>query len=54
MQGLTPRITEGRKLLVSQDIDQHNALEIFAVKKNIVSEIIKVSLNHIFAEFLWK
>ena len=42
MQGLTPLATEVRKLLVSLDIGRHNALEIFAVKRNIVSEISKV------------
>ena len=29
---------------------QHNAMEIFAVKWNVVSRIIKVLLNDIFAE----
>ena len=35
---------------VSWSIGQHNAMEIFAVKLNIVSETSKVSLNNIFAE----
>ena len=51
MQGLTPRVSKVRQLLLSLDIGQHNALKIFAVKRNIVSEISKVLLNDIFAEF---
>ena len=35
---------------VSWSIGQHNAMEIFAVKLNVVSETSKVSLNNIFAE----
>ena len=31
-------------------IAQHNAMEVFAVKWNVVSEISKVLLNDIFAE----
>ena len=38
------------KLLVSLDISQHNAIEVFAVKWNVVSEISKVLLNDIFTE----
>ena len=38
------------KLLVSLDISQHNAIEVFAVKWNVVSEISKVLLNDVFAE----
>ena len=34
---------------MSQGIDKHNAMEIFAVKWNVLSEISKVLLN-IFAE----
>ena len=45
---LTPRVSEVRKLLVS--LSQHNVLEIFVVKRNIVSEISKESLKDIFAE----
>ena len=32
-------------------LSQHNALEIFAVKWNVDSEISKVLVNDIFAEF---
>ena len=35
---------------MSLDIGQHNAMGIFAVKWNVVSEISKVFLNDIFAE----
>ena len=45
---MTPRVSEVRKLLVS--LSQHNVLEIFVVKRNIVSEISKESLKDIFAE----
>ena len=51
LQGLTPRVSEVRKLLVPLGIGQHNAIEIFAVKWNVVSEISKVLPNNIFAEF---
>ena len=50
MQGLMPRVSEVRKLLVSLDIAQHNAMEIFVVKWNVVLEISKVLLNDIIAE----
>ena len=48
---MVPRVSKLWKVLVSQDIGQHNALEIFAVKRNIISEISKELLNYIFAEF---
>ena len=51
MQSLTPRVSKVRKLLVSLDIGQHNALEIFAVERNIFLEISKVLLNDAFAKF---
>ena len=53
MQGLTPRrLTDViRRLLVSLDIGLHNALEIFAIKKDNFSYIRKVLLNDIRAEF---
>ena len=35
---------------MSLDIGQHNAMEIFTVKWNVVSEASKVLLNDIFAE----
>ena len=35
---------------MSLDIGQHNAMEILAVKWNVVSEIIKVLLNDIIAK----
>ena len=38
------------KLLVSPDIGQHNAMEIFAVKRSLVSETSKVLLNDVFTE----
>ena len=34
-----PRVIEVKKLLVCLVFDQHNALEIFAVKRNITSDI---------------
>ena len=34
-----PRVIEVKKLFVCLDFDQHNALEIFAVKRNITSDI---------------
>ena len=43
------RESEVIKHLVS--VSQHNALEIFAVKWNVVSEIRKVLVNDILAEF---
>ena len=33
MHGLKPHVSKVKKLFVSLDIDQDNALEIFAVKK---------------------
>ena len=48
--GFDPCVSDVGKLLVSLDTGQHNAFEILAVKRNIVSEIIKELLN-IFAEF---
>ena len=47
-----PHASKVRKLLVSLDrnIGQHNALEIFSVKRNIFSEINKLFLNYIFIE----
>ena len=51
LQGLTPLISQVNKLLVSLDIGQHNAMEIFAVKWNVVSETsTAVLLNDIFTE----
>ena len=43
------RVSKVRKRLVS--LGQHNALEIFTAKRNIVSRIRKVLVNDIFAEF---
>ena len=37
-------------MYISSYIGQHNAIEIFAVKWNVVSDISKVLLNDIFAE----
>ena len=44
-------VSKVSKLLVPSDIGQHNALEFFAVNRNIVSEISREILNDIFAEF---
>ena len=38
-------------ILASLDIIQHNALEIFAVKRNTVSDINKELVTDIFADF---
>ena len=49
--GLTPLVSQVSKLLVSLDISQHNAMEIFAVKWNVVLETsTAVLLNNIFTE----
>ena len=45
-----PRVIEVKKHLVCLVFDQHNALEIFAVKRNITSDISWELLNDIFAE----
>ena len=45
------RLSKVRKVSVSLYTGQHNALEIFAAKKDIVSELNKESLNDTFAEF---
>ena len=50
LEGLTPRVSEVNKLLVSLDFDQHNAMEIFAIKWNVVSGASKVLLNGIFTK----
>ena len=50
LQGLTPLVSKVNKLLVSLDIGQHNAIESFAVKWNIISETSKAFLNYIFPE----
>ena len=47
---MTPLASKGNKQLVSLDIGQHNAMEIFSVKWNVVSATSKVILNDIFAE----
>ena len=51
MQGLTPLVNEVRKPLVSLDIGQHNALEIFALKSIMFLETSKDLVNDAFAEF---
>ena len=46
-----PRASKLRKLLVSLDINQHNALVIFAVKRSTISKInlnIDISANLIY------
>ena len=43
--GLTPLISKVNKLLVSLYIGQHNAMEIFAVKWDVILETNKVLLN---------
>ena len=50
LQGLTPPACKVNKLLVSLDIGQHNAMDNFAIKCNVVSEASKVFLNGIFTE----
>ena len=44
-------VSKVSKLLVPQDIGQHNALEFFAINRNTVSEISREILNYIFADF---
>ena len=39
-----------KTVIVSRSIGQHNAMEIFAVKWKVVSEISKVLMNDIFAK----
>ena len=48
--GLTPLVSQVSKLLVSLDISQHNAMEIFAVKWNVVLETSTAVLLNIFTE----
>ena len=50
LQSLTPLVSKVNKLLVSLDIGQHNAMKIFTVKWNVVSEASKGLLNDIFTE----
>ena len=50
LQGLTSIVSKVNKLLVSRDIGQHNAMDIFDLKWNVVSEASKVLLNDIFTE----
>ena len=45
------RLSKLRKFLVSLDIDQNNTLEIFAFKRNNLSEISEKLLKDIFSEF---
>ena len=45
------RLSKLRKFLVSLDIDQNNTLEIFALKRNNLSEISEKLLKDIFSEF---
>ena len=47
IKGLGPRVSKVRKLLVSLGIGQYKAMEIVAVKWNVVWEISKVLLNDI-------
>ena len=49
MRGGMLHVSKLRKLLVFLDIGQHNTLEIFPVKGNIVLEISKELLKDIFA-----
>ena len=48
LQGLTSIVSKVNKLLVSLDIGQHNAMDVFDLKRNVVSEASKVLLNDIF------
>ena len=50
LQSLTPLASEVNELLVSLVIGQHNAMHIFAVKWNVVSETSKVLLTDTFGE----
>ena len=43
-------VSKVNKFLVSLDIGQHNAMDIFDLKRNVVSEASKVLLNDIFTE----
>ena len=45
------RVSAMKNLLLSLDIGQYNVLQIFTVKRYIVSKISKKLLNDIFAEF---
>ena len=45
------RLSQLRKFLVSLDIDQNNASEIFALRGNTLSEISEKLLNYTFTEF---
>ena len=47
---MMPRVSILRKLLVSLDISQHNALVIFTVKRGAISDISKKLLNDILAK----
>ena len=51
-QGLMPRISKVRKPLVFLDIAQHNALEIFPIKRDIVTEVSKELLDDTFEELM--
>ena len=46
----TSKVSKVNKPLVSLDIGQHNAMEIFAVKRNVVSETSKILLNDVFTQ----
>ena len=48
---MMPRVSELRKLLVSLNIGQHDALETFSVKRSTISEITIGLLDDIFKEF---
>ena len=51
MQDLVLLVSKVRKLFVSLDTGQHDEMETFRCKKNIVSEINIEILNDILAEF---
>ena len=48
---MIPHVSELRKLLVSLDDGQHDALETFVVKRSTISVVIKELLNDISTEF---
>ena len=48
---MIPRVSELKKLLTSRDFGEHDAWEIFTVKRSTISDISKELLNDVFTEF---
>ena len=48
---MIPRVSELKKLLISRDIGEHDAWEIFIVKRSTISDISKELLNDVCTEF---